>query len=197
MYYNPKLIIERVKQLPDFKEKLFNGDYWICGVRSETDEPNKFDDTFYLFKGEECIIDTTGTTNPGTPVLKGGYLKYNKDGAAVVESDRIYWNVWKYGKHGGKIPALKQLGNKITIWRDGDGDNKSEEIGKRTEGYYGINFHSDEYDINEDNRSDDAGINGWSAGCQVCNKMHDYKRIINLTKDQKNVSYVLLKEFSV
>lgn len=200
MQYLSHELIARTKQLPDFKTAL-NGeipsDFWIIGIRNPEDTPNKFDDRFYLMKGEELVIDCSGTTNPGTPVLKGGFLKYNKDGAAVVESDRIYPRVWKFGLHQGKIRALLQVRN-ITIRRDGDGDDKSEEIGKRTSGLYGINFHSDEYDIRKDDRSDDAEIGWWSAGCQVSNQMEEYNVIINSVEHQTSgVTYVLLNEFSI
>ena len=194
MYYTSKELVERVKQLSDYKRLPEN--YWIIGVRNPEDAPNQFDDMFYLMLGEEIVLSTTGTTNPGTPILKRGYLRYNKDGAAVVESDRIYYNVWKYGLHRGKMPALKQLGNSITIYRDGDNDEKSEEIGKRTTGYYGINFHADQYNLNVADK-DSKLINSWSAGCQVCNKVHDYKEIIKLCKAQNTVTYVLLNEFSI
>lgn len=194
MHYLGEELIARVKQLQDFKS--IPADHWIIGIRNPEDNPDKFDDMFYLMKGEELILETTGTTNAGVKVLKGGFRKYNKDGAAVLEADRIYYRVWKYGKHLGKIPALKQLGAKVTIWRDGDLDNKSEEKGKKTSGYYGINFHPDQHNINAaDKKSDNIG--GWSAGCQVCNKIEDYREIIALTKDQDRVSYCLLNEFSI
>lgn len=194
MYYKDKDLITMMTQARDFKK--VPADYHIIGVRSSEDIPNKFDDTFHLFKGEKLILSTTGTTNPGTPILKGGFMKYNKDGAAVLEADRVYNGVWMFGLHGGSIPALKQLGASVAIWRDGDRNGKSEEIGKRTVGYYGINFHPDQYDIEaEDKDSDD--INGWSAGCQVCNILEDYKKILTFVKGQKSVTYTLLNEFSV
>lgn len=198
MYYSAELLIQRMKQMPDFKGVPYH--YHIIGVRNHMDEPNKFDDVFNLMYGEKLILTTSGTTNPGTPVLNGGFLKYNKDGAAVVEADRIYYGVWKYRLHNKRIPALCQWWpNKtepITIYRDGDMDDKSEEIGKRTTGYYGINFHPDQYDINAVDKSGE-NINGWSAGCQVCNVVDDYREIINLTRNQGTVTYTLLNEFSV
>lgn len=201
MQYASDLLIGRVKQLPEFKVKLNNlvpANYWIIGIRSEQDEPNKFDDMFYLMKGGDIVVKASGTTNPGTTVLQGGYLKYNKDGAAVVEADRIYPNVWKYRLHQGKIPALCQFWKgetePITIFRDGDGDNKAEEIGKRTTGWYGINFHPDQFDISKDTRADNANVGDWSAGCQVCNSIDSYRKIIELTKSQ-SVTYVLLNQF--
>jgi len=194
MNYSAKELIPRAKQVEGFKNIPSN--YWIIGIRSHNDKPNAFDDVFYLMQGESVIMWTSGTTNPGTPILKGGFLKYNKDGAAVLKSDKWYYNVWKYGLHQGKIPALKQLGAPVTIYRDGDMDNKSEEIGKMTSGYYGINFHPDQYDINGADKQSDS-INGWSAGCQVCNLIDDYRRIIGIVKNQSSVTYLLLNEFSV
>jgi hypothetical protein len=194
MRYTDKELIERAKQVEGFNG--IPSVYWILGIRSHADLPNKFDDTFYLMKGEKSVLVTTGTTNPGTPILQGGFMKYNKDGAAVLKSDKWYGNVWQYGMHQGKIPALKQLGAPVTIFREGDRDNKSEEIGKMTTGYYGINFHPDQYNINAaDSASENIG--GWSAGCQVCNNISDYRKIIDATRKQKFVTYLLLNEFSV
>ncbi len=191
--YTSKQLMKQVKFLDDF-EALPKG-YWIIGVRNPHDSPDKFDDMFYLMKGEEIVHKTTGTTNPGVKILKGGFRKYNNDGAAVVEADRIYYDVWKYGKHLGWMPALKQLGASITVWRDGDMDGKSEQIGKRTTGWYGINFHTATKSYL--GRIIKATIGGWSAGCQVCNNTVEYMEIINTIKNSKqsNVTYCLLKEF--
>ena len=194
MYYVDHELIARVKQLKDFK--YIPKGYWIIGVRNPQDNPDRFDDMFYLMHGTTMIMETTGTTNPGVSILNGGFKKYNTSGAAVVESDRIYYNVWKPGLHQGRTPALKQLGAKITIYRDGDLDHLSEEIGSRTSGYYGINFHPDQFDINAKDKDSDR-IGNWSAGCQVCNNLFDYKKFINLIGSQSSVTFCLLKEFSI
>lgn len=194
MYYDSKHLITMLTRAKGFTK--IPSSYHIIGISSADDAPNKFDDTFHLMYGEELVLSTSGTTNPGTPVLQGGFMKYNKDGAAVVESDRIYYNLWKYGLHKGKVPALKQLGAAIVVWRDGDKDGKSEEQGKRSSGYYGINFHPDQYNINATDKNS-SNINGWSAGCQVCNNMADYRKIIKLVKKQKYITYTLLNEFSI
>lgn len=189
--YTDLELLNRVKSLSTFKS-IPEG-YWILGVRSLEDTPNVFDDKFYLFKGEVFIMVISGTTNPGTPILEGGFLKYNKQGAAVVKSDEWYYNLWKYGLHQGKMPALLQLGNKIKVFRDGDKDKKSEEVGNITEGFYGINFHSNNYDLTSKIKKEE--INGWSAGCQVSNDIQNYKKVIDLVKTQPSVSYCLIKEF--
>lgn len=200
MYYSDEEINIRISQLPEFQTVISGKlpvDNYIVGIRSGDDAPNRFDDVFYLRSGGITKLETTGTTNPGTPVLNGGFRNWNKEGAAVVESNRIYRNLWQPGYHQGEVKALKQTGNAITIYRDGNRNNKSEQIGRRSTGYYGINFHPDEFDIKEDNRSDDAGINGWSAGCQVNNRMDDYNIIIDTVWNQKFVTFILLDEFSV
>ena len=194
MEYLAKELIARIKQLKDFK--TIPEDHWIIGIRNPEDHPDKFDDKFYLMKGQECIMDTSGTTNPGVKILKGGFKSYNKYGAAIVEADRIYYNLWAYGLHRGRTPALRQIGAAITIYRDGDCDGKSEEIGRRTSGYYGINFHPDQRNVNAEDK-ESTRIGGWSAGCQVCDKIDDYNKFIEATKDQKRVTYAILNEFSI
>jgi hypothetical protein len=187
--YTDKQILDRVKGLKSFKG-IPQG-YWIVGVRSEEDAPNKYDDKFYLFNGEQFVKVVTGTTNPGTPILQGGFLKYNRVGAAVVKADEVYYDVWKFGLHQGKMPALRQVGNFI-VYRDGDKDGKSEEIGAPITGSgYGINFHTCSYL----EKVVGENIGGWSAGCQVVNNTEQYYMIINLIKDQNHVTYCLLKEF--
>lgn len=187
--FTDKELIEKAKSLGNFKE-IPNG-YWLLGVRSNEDTANKFDDKIYLFKGEEFIVVTSATTNPGTPTLKQ-FEKVNKDGAGVLVADRWYYNVWKYGKHNGKVEALLQLGNKVQVYRDTDKDDKSEEQGKLQEGYFGINFHPNTYDLSK--ASSDT-IGWWSAGCQVVNNVEKYKKMIKLLKTEKLVSYCLINEF--
>jgi hypothetical protein len=187
--YTTDQLLDRVEELKSFKTIPVG--YWIVGVRSNEDAPNKYDDKFYLFNGEQFVKVVTGTTNPGTPILQGGFLKYNKVGAAVVKSNEWYYDVWAYGLHQGKMPALRQVGNFI-VYRDGDRDGKSEEIGIPIKGSgYGINFHTCSYL----EKVVGENIGGWSAGCQVVNNTEQYYMIINLIKNQNRVTYCLLEEF--
>ncbi len=187
--FTDKELLDRVKELKSFKE-IPKG-YWLLGVRSNEDTPNKFDDKIYLFKGEEFIIVSSATTNPGTPTLKQ-FEKVNKAGAGVLRSDVWYYNLWKYGKHNGKVEALLQIGNAVQVYRDTDKDEKAEEQGDLQTGYFGINFHPNTYDLN---RVSNDTIGWWSAGCQVVNDVNKYKIMIKLLKTEKSVSYCLLKEF--
>jgi len=189
--YNDKQLLAKVKSLPSFKS-IPEG-YWILGVRSNEDAPNKYDDKFYIFKGEKFDSVLLGTTNPGTPILEGGFIKYNKVGAAIVKADEWYYDVWTYGLHMGKMPALKQVGNFI-VFRDGDRDNKAEELGVPIKGSgYGINFHAATWD--ENFKGEQENIGNWSAGCQVCNNKQKHLAAVKMMKSQKRVTYVLLNEF--
>lgn len=186
MKYTNTEILNRIEKL-GYKEYIPK-DYWICGVRSILDEPDKFDDRFYLFKGKIKVLETTGTTNPGVPVLQ----KFvNPKGAAVVKSDMWYKGLWAFGYHNGKVKALKQVG-KIIVYRDTDKDLKSEEQGITEEGLFGINFHSATYKLAGLVRTK---IGAWSAGCQVCNNDLSYSKIIDTVMHQKKIDYCLLNEF--
>ena len=93
------------------------------------------------------------------------------------------------------MPALKQVGNFI-VFRDGNKNGKSEEIGKPIIGAgYGINFHAATYDDNFQGLQENIG--SWSAGCQVVNNKQKHLEWIKLLKTQKKVTYVLLNEFEV
>jgi hypothetical protein len=190
--YTDSQILDRIQKLSTFK--VLPKEYYIVGIRSTEDDTDKFDDKFYIFRDKEFVTMTTGTTNPGKPVLTGGFLKYNKNGAAVVKSDSWYYDVWSYGMHMSKMPALLQTGP-ISVYRDGDKDGKAEEQGKLETGYFGINFHAATYDANFTGLQENIG--GWSAGCQVINDKQKHLQIIALLKKQPKVSYVLLKEWEV
>ena len=92
------------------------------------------------------------------------------------------------------MPALKQVGNFI-VYRDGNNNGKSEEIGVPTKGDgYGINFHAATYDNNFKGLQENIG--NWSAGCQVVNDKQKHLQLINTYfKNQKRTTYVLLKEW--
>jgi hypothetical protein len=188
--YTDNQLLSRVKSLDTFK--TIPSDYWLLGVRSKEDAPNVFDDKIYLFKGEEFILVVSATTNCGITVLKN-YDKFNAKGAAVVKANEWFYHLWVKGKHQGKIDALIQTGNKIKVYRDADRDVKSEVSDTLQEGYFGINFHPNTYDINA--KTTGKLINGWSAGCQVVNDMDGYRKIMSLINPKTKISYCLLNEF--
>jgi hypothetical protein len=198
--YTDNQLLARVKAIPAFK-KIPSG-RWIVGVRSSEDQPDRFDDKFYEFEGEKFIRVLSGTTNPGLSILGGGFASYNSAGAAVLKSDEWYYDVWKYGLHKGKMPALLQLGSQVKIYRDGDRDSKTEESGKIHSGWFGINFHTNTYDFSKPSlKIKKDTVSGWSAGCQVSNDREKYAEMMEYySKALKNgtqvhVSYCLLNEF--
>jgi len=187
--YTDTELLNKVKELKNYVG-IPNG-YWLLGVRSKEDNPNAFDDKIYLFKGSKFVEVTSATTNAGIPTLKQ-FEKVNKKGAAVLKSEQWYYDVWKYGKHNGKVDALLQLGAPVQVYRDTDKDLKSEEQGVLDTGYFGINFHPNTYDLS---RPTSNIVGWWSAGCQVVNNVIKYKTIIRLVKPQKYVTYCLINEF--
>ena len=186
--YSDNQLLNRVKNLPSFAG--YPKGFWILGVQSSEDSFDQYDDKFYVFNGEDFVMVLTGTTNAG----KNGLLKYetyNPEGVAVVKTDEWYYNVWAYGLHQGKMPALKQV-KPFLISRDGDKDQKvEEEISKPI--ICGINFHCNDYGL--DSLDMKQFIGAWSLGCQVSNDVAKYKKLIDLVKPQKVVSYCLIKEF--
>jgi hypothetical protein len=187
--YTTAQLLEKVSEIDGFKG--YPQEYWLLGVRSNEDTANRFDDKFYLFLGEQFVLVTSGTTNPGTPTLMQ-FEKVNKKGAAVLNADKWYYNVWHFGKHQGKVDALLQLGAPVEVYRDIDKDDDSEEQGVLDRGYFGINFHPNTYKPSAPKTN---VIGWWSAGCQVVNDLNTYKRIITMCKPQKVVSYCLINEF--
>lgn len=187
--YTDKALLDKVKSLKSFKG-IPEG-YWVLGVRSTEDTPNKFDDKFYVFKGEDFQWVTSGTTNPG----KSGLLNpVNKKGTAIVKSEEWYYDVWKLGKHKNKIPAYVQ--NKpIKYYRDNNKNLKSEEIGRLYTGMIGINLHTTTYlEENFKNKYfSTEEINSWSLGCQVINKPFMLWKL--LQTEQELMTYCLIKEF--
>jgi len=198
--YTDKQLLDRVKNLAS--SKSIPKGRWIIGVRSYEDQADRYDDKFYEYEGTKFIRVMSGTTNASTTILSGGFRRYNKIGTAILKADEWYYNVWSWGLHRGKMTALRQVGAKVKIHRDGNKNNKSEEIGKVYEGYYGINYHTNTYNFSLNSLKVVKWIiGGWSAGCQVINERDKYLdqmkyyRSAYLTGEQEFVSYVLLNEF--
>jgi len=185
--YTDNQLLNKVKSLQGFKQ--IPHDFWILGVRSNEDESNVFDDKFYIFKGNVFIMVATGTTNPSIDYLTN---KMNKRGAFIIKSEMWHYDLWKNGKHRGKMDELVQ-NTAVIGFRDANKNKFSEEVGNVVSGWYGINFHASTY--NYCNKIATKFIGLWSAGCQVVNDRQKYNEIIKLVKNQKTISYCLIKEF--
>jgi len=186
--YTDAQLLNKVKSLASFKN--FPTDYWIIGVQSLEDVFNTFDDKFYLFKGQEFILMSTGTTNAGVNGLLK-YNTYNPTGYAVIKTNEWYYDVWKYGLHRKKMRALRQA-KPFLISRDGNKDKKVDE-GVSLPVMCGINFHTNTYALSAPEIKEIIG--GFSLGCQVLNDTEKYYKFIDLIQPQKIVTYCLIKEF--
>ena len=190
MKYTDQQLLDRVLEIGG---KIVPNKYLGISVQSKADGFNVFDDKFYLFLGHEFILHTSITTNCGKNALlnfdKGG----NKAGAAVWQTDKYYDDLYSYGKHRGKMPALRQVAP-IFFYRDNDKDEKAEEQGELHQDIIYANFHGVDYD--PESEVVKTNINGWSYGCAVCNNMKDYRKIIELIRVHPlKMNYALLKEF--
>jgi len=159
--------------------------FQLIGVRSKEDAIDAFDDRFFLIDGDK-FYSYTGTTNPGI------YWHQNfgkKTGVALLKPGQ-YIDCWELGKHKGLYPAWVQR-SPVTVYRDDDKDNKSDEGGKEETGLFGINIHH----ASADHVS--TKIGKWSAGCQVFNDpvQHGQLMILSEASGLKKFSYTLLKEF--
>lgn len=188
-------IIEQAKALGYV---VFDGemDLNLIGVRSSRIVPNKFNDKMYIVykQGgqwrEHCFPITT---------LAGSYWLRNPSralGTAVVVHDRQYRSVWSIGLHRGQYEALVQTGE-ISVWRDGNKDDKVDYGGEEYDGYYGINCHRS----NRNHQS--SSVDKWSAGCQVFANPSHFHAFMSLCKAQVDAglgdkfSYTLIHEDSL
>lgn len=189
--YRDEEILERVKSLSNYG-RIPRG-YWMCFIRSNEDAYNKFDDKCYLWKGETFLNVTSCTTNSGAYGLKN-FKKWNKKGVAVLKSNMWYYDAWERGKHKGRMEAWRQTGAKVAVHRDGDMDRKTEELGKESWGYFGINIHTVSYKLVDIVKK---YIGGWSVGCMVLNATKVYRNYLRKVDKagQKGMTICLLKEF--
>ena len=189
--YTDKQLLERVEsiggKIPNQGEKFL-----IIGVQSNEDAFDLFDDKFYVFDGNKFVDTSSGTTNPGKTALKH-FDQYKLPGCAVWKTNQFYEDLYIPGLHKGKMKALRQ--NKpIYFFRDSNKDDKADEIGKLHHEIIFANMHGVSYDPYSSIIRKNIG--GWSFGCQVWNKMSDYRNMINATwKRKRAVDYAILKEF--
>lgn len=168
------------------------GKYLVIGVQSLEDGFNIFDDKFYVFDGSSFVMVSTGTTNAGKTALEH-FDRYKLEGTAVWRTNQFIEDCYKPGYHKGKMKALRQ--NKpIEYYRDSNKNQQAEESGKLHSGIIWANMHGVDY--NPFSQIIKQNIGGWSFGCQVWNRMSDYRMLINATwKRNKTIDYALLKEW--
>jgi invasion protein IalB len=93
------------------------------------------------------------------------------------------------------MQALKQV-KPIALFRDNIKNKKIDEVQQQTAALVGINFHTVSYTKKAGSGYIGSTIGSWSVGCQVANNIDQYYQLLNLVKNQKTVSYCLIKEFN-
>ena len=184
--YTDSELMTRVKSLPSFNGIPNN--FWLLAVRSAEDAFNRFDDKFYLFKGETCFGVWKGTTNAGTDLLN----PTNPRGEAVLKSNEIYYDSHERRLHRRRVLAYCQR-IPLPIYRDNDKDKNIEEIGTPKLENVGINIHPASYQIGT--TWERETIQGWSQGCFVLSVRADFDTLMAKTKGQQRLTLCVLREF--
>ncbi len=166
----------------------------LIGVRRDNAGTNEFDDFMVIIYRDKALEEVCKTypitTDPGDYWLEN---PYSAAGTAVLVPGQ-YRGAWQVGKHQGRYEALVQR-KPVKVWRD---KNRDKVIDYRSlklmnEGYFGINIHrSNPYDMS-------YAVSKWSAGCQVFQKIADYKEFMGLCKSSaalygNSFSYTLVTE---
>jgi len=194
--YTDKELIDRMKCLPSFLY-VPKGLHLIV-VRSNENDPDKYDDKLYTFIGEKGIDVMSCTSNTGLYGLKN-FKKFNPKGAAIIKFDEIYYNSFmksdgdKVRHHNGKMKCLRQIAP-LKYYRDGDGDGVAEEEGIVYEGNYSTNVHANSYTHKKGIIS--WLIGRWSVGCTVVNDLTNYwDALIAKAVYNEPITYTGLKEW--
>lgn len=194
--YTTEQLINRMRSLPSFKG-VPQGHHVIV-VRSDEDHYNTYDDKLYLFKSDICLAVMSCTSNSGAYGL-ANFVKWNKDGVAVIKFDEIYYDSFmksdgkQYPHHNGKMQCLRQI-KPLKYYRDNNKDKKIDESGQIFEGINATNIHTNSYTARKGILT--WLIGGWSTGCTVVNNVTIYYDVL-LKKINYNepVTYTGLKEF--
>ncbi len=167
--------------LRDKGYKLFNRPFElnIVGVRSNSVQPNAFDDTIHVFfadsNGKMIEHQFQATTDPGTYWLQN---PLSPQGTAILKEGQ-YLDTYGIGLHRGKYLALVQK-CAVTVMRDYDRNAVLDFMnGKQETGFFGINIH----------RASESGttkvVDHFSAGCQVFASATDFVLFMSLCEKHR------------
>ena len=165
----------------------------IVGVRNAQSQPNKFDDSIFVFykddKNNWVEKEYPATTDTGMFYL----LNPISDLGAAMLKEGQYLNAYKQGLHKGQYLALVQ-DKPVTTYRDYDRDAVFDVFTKETTGMYGINIHKA--------GANSQDVNNWSAGCQVFQKSADFDEFMDMTTKHRNLysnsfTYTLIDERAI
>lgn len=190
MQYTDAQLIERVESHARGFDGWKKGVYDIW-VRSTPDVMDAFDDKVYTFivrelgQTPEFRMVCTGTSHAGSYGLKH-FDKYNPEGCAVLQSNRIVYNSHIYGLHKG-YTAYRQ-NKSFPHYRDSDRDNFAEEIGTVKEGIIYANCHRAAA------KGESTRIYNWSVACLVRNKANQWYSWLTYM-DKRPLSVAILQQF--
>lgn len=172
----------------------------IWGIRADTNVPNKFDDTIFVFwktdKGNWDSRKYYATTDTGTYYLNN---LMDSLGAALLKEGQ-YLDSYKRGaayRNGSLLPfpyELQQV-KAVTIYRDYNRDAVLDFFnGRETTGIYGINIH-----VGANKGGKSLSVDNWSAGCQVLGDYNEYAEFDSLQLKHislygNSFSYTLIDE---
>lgn len=186
--FTDKEILDKIRTLPSFTG--WPTGIMEVGIRSKADQYDVFDDKIATY---DCTSGTPvfvmirkGTTNTGSYGLKH-FTDYNPEGAAVLKSDEIVYDSHEAGKHKGKA-AYRQM-KSFPYYRDGNKNNRVEEVGPIHSGVIGANIHRA--------GSHSTVIKNWSTGCIVTADEDQFLDWLDYCKSKgyPKVSLCILKEF--
>jgi len=165
----------------------------IVGVRNAQSQPNKFDDSIFVFykddKNNWVEKEYPATTDTGMFYLLNPMSNL---GSAMLKEGQ-YLNAYKQGLHKSQYLALVQ-DKPVTTYRDYDRDAIFDVFTKETTGMYGINIHKA--------GANSQDVNNWSAGCQVFQKSADFDEFMGMTTKHRNLysnsfTYTLIDERAI
>jgi len=165
----------------------------IVGVRNAQSQPNKFDDSIFVFykddKNDWVEKEYPATTDTGMFYLLNPMSNL---GAAMLKEGQ-YVDSYKQGLHKETYLALVQ-DKPVTTYRDYDRDAVFDIFTKETTGNYGINIHKA--------GANSQDVDNWSAGCQVFQKSADFNDFMDKTTKHRNLygnsfTYTLVDERAI
>ncbi len=152
----------------------------IVGLRSQTDQPNRFDDeiwVFWKYDNTWTLKTYKATADPGLTYLND---PINDSGTAILKEGQ-YLSSYRLGKHRNRYEALVQA-KPVTVIRDFDRDSVLDyDSGKEQTGFFGINIHR------ATAKGESQYVNKWSAGCQVFARSWEFKEFIQTCNKSRSI----------
>ncbi len=197
-------ILARIKSLGMTAYTGGNFNLNVVGIRKKHGTANSFDDALHvLFKdgrGQWRDLWWPITTEPGHHYLMSRDNQLNPAGTAILIPGQ-YKGAYRIDRHGkSRYEALCQRNGPVSVWRDGNLDEKVDYGHDEQSGYFGINIHAaSSSPYRRDQVSDAIGV--WSAGCQVFKETLHFREFMKVCRKQRSergwdsFTYTLLDEW--